>query len=314
MRVNVVCCFDNNLALQAAIMATSIARNSSVERPTTLHAYHTGAVTAFDPDALARELKSRSFELSLHAMENPFDSENSIAHANPSYYLRLAMIDQINSIDKLIYLDVDLLVQADLSRLLDVDLGLAPLAAACDIGVEQSRRAPRRAQNIFLSSVVLRDYANSLLENDAAHYFNSGVLVIQPQKWRDSRITERCLEFIQDSSFVLFADQDALNFVLRGNFTPLDRHWNFIPQYSNDPDALRSAGIVHYAGFKPWSASDLPQMGDQAYWEFAMSTPFGEELRSKMLSTVLWQQENGLSKIPQKYRSRWWTMRRRLRL
>lgn len=227
---------------------------------------------------------SRCFRLRVN---NPFDPEMNISYSKPAYYLRLAVGDLLPDLDRVIYFDVDLLVRTDLAALYDTDLGDTVLAEAPDACVERIRKEPRKAKKLPFSSVIMRDYANNLLGRDDAIYFNTGVLVIDLKKWRSLDIISQCLSFLEDATYVIFADQDAMNKVFQGKITLLDSSWNFVPFVEKEQN-LKLPRIMHFAGFKPWKPEDEPQPFDDEYWAFAMSTPFGEKLRRMFYGSIDW--------------------------
>ena len=94
------------------------------------------------------------------------------------------------------------------------------------------------------------------LTNDA-EYFNSGVMLVNLEGWRDGDVGRRILDWIEDNPDKRsLADQHAINLCLRGAITPLPDCWNLqIGRNSGPlaPDRLNDAVLLHYAGkHKPW--------------------------------------------------------------
>lgn len=96
-------------------------------------------------------------------------------------------------------------------------------------------------------------------------FFNSGVLLMDLDAWREKGYCRRCIAFIQQHpERAIDADQDILNLVLFGDWLPLDYKWNVInpffrPSYDMGmSDAERrkvcaEAVIIHFnGGAKPW--------------------------------------------------------------
>ena len=151
-----------------------------------------------------------------------------------------------SSVDKVLYLDSDIIVKDDITKLWDIDLS-----------------------NYFLAAVespnVKRNYCDlNMPEN--SKYFNSGVLLINLQKWRQHNITEKTIEFIANNQDkITWWDQDSLNSVLCNKWLPLPLRWNqqssFFEQKSylqnkNNPDfidAINNPAIIHFSSLrKPW--------------------------------------------------------------
>ncbi|MGK7893397.1 MAG: glycosyltransferase family 8 protein, partial [Xenococcus sp. (in: cyanobacteria)] len=104
-----------------------------------------------------------------------------------------------------------------------------------------------------------------LKENDK--YFNSGVLVINLDKWRSDNLSEEVIKFIQiNRESIRWADQDGLNAILVNKWGELDQRWNqtsMIHKYScwqESPfteevynNTLNEPYIIHFSSqIKPW--------------------------------------------------------------
>jgi lipopolysaccharide biosynthesis glycosyltransferase len=161
---------------------------------------------------------------------------------------------------RLICLDADMVALRDPSILAAVDLGDHCVAAVQDL-----------CHPVLGASVVL-PHVRLGRGQARAPYCNSGLLVIDVERWRKRRITARALAFARERpQSVRFLDQCALNFVLKGKWVPLDARWNVFPMrelVSLDPtidgtnmrhsavglaELEESAFMMHYAtALKPW--------------------------------------------------------------
>lgn len=169
------------------------------------------------------------------------------AHLSRAAFARLLMGSLLpQEVDKVIYLDCDVMVCTSLSGLYGMDLKGDMVGAAEDLGVERLRRLGSHPWNI---------------ENGP--YTNSGVLLINLAQWRKENIERQILDYLQNPKYsLLFEDQDAINFVLAKRIKILDPHWNaqmywLEKDYNNYPScyrqALESPFIVHFAArTKPW--------------------------------------------------------------
>ncbi|MEB0233451.1 glycosyltransferase, partial [Undibacterium sp. 10I3] len=60
-------------------------------------------------------------------------------------------------------------------------------------------------------------------------YFNSGVMLINVQRWLAAEITQATIaSILKDGKSFRFPDQDALNVVLDGRVKFIERKWNFL--------------------------------------------------------------------------------------
>jgi lipopolysaccharide biosynthesis glycosyltransferase len=168
-------------------------------------------------------------------------------------YLRILAPEVLPpEIDRLLYLDCDLIVLDDLRKLWSIDLGGRSVAAAPDYPRVPALVAPGRLAAIGMPL--------------DATYLNSGVLVIDVERWRQRRLTARLFEYIKEKGSALAAyDQDAINVVLLDDIQLLDCRWNvqarmyragrraFPLEFEATRSARRRPAIIHYTGSeKPW--------------------------------------------------------------
>lgn len=64
--------------------------------------------------------------------------------------------------------------------------------------------------------------------SETAKYFNSGLMIIDMDKWRKHSISEKVINFINNNSedMFVFHDQDALNAILYDQWHDLHPRWN----------------------------------------------------------------------------------------
>jgi lipopolysaccharide biosynthesis glycosyltransferase len=132
---------------------------------------------------------------------------------------------------RVVYLDADVLVCADLTDLFHVDLGDAAIAAVRDPvapWVSHGTGVPWRDESI----------------DPTTAYFNSGVLVIDVERWRDRDLGRRSLAMLRERELV-FADQCALNTVTAGSWARLDPRFNV--QAGHLPGITSAAYVVEEA-------------------------------------------------------------------
>lgn len=180
------------------------------------------------------------YELNIIEFDDILFSKFRGLHGNKFAYTRI-MLANILSEERIIYLDSDLLIRKDLGSLFFKDLNGHTIAVSGVGSIEYA------LENMFFTSIGLEKEAK---------YFNSGVMLIDLQAWRQANITKRCLEFAEKyPAMLLTADQTILNFVFyKNNFCELDRSYNhglypISEQISPDGDD----SIFHFIGSpKPW--------------------------------------------------------------
>jgi lipopolysaccharide biosynthesis glycosyltransferase len=167
---------------------------------------------------------------------------------------------------RIIYLDCDVIVEADITDLWVADLG------------ENSVLAVQDLINPFVSSPFgLRNWRELGRKADD-ELFNTGVLVLNAAKWHKENVALRLVQYLRDHyQYVQLCDQDAMNAVFRDGWGRLDSRWNVLPymniarNYSSlskksHENLLTRAYLLHYCGpNKPWNARCRHPQGDRFF-------------------------------------------------
>lgn len=125
-----------------------------------------------------------------------------------SSYARLFVGEMLPSdIERVLYLDCDMLVRGDISDLWNSDLGDNPVGAVQD---QVSETAKTR---------IALDLSDQ--------YFNAGLLLINLKKWRNEGLGDKCVQFIEaHEGQVMHHDQGVLNGVLKKQWFRLPLKYN----------------------------------------------------------------------------------------
>ena len=212
-------------------------------------------------------------------------------------YARLDLAELLVGIEKVIYLDCDLMVHVDIAELWDTDLEGFPMGAVPDLGIMSSKR--RWSEKKSLMAL-----------NDDMNYFNSGVLLIDLKAWREHGYGLQAAGLARAHSYP-HHDQDALNKVFLRKWKALPLRWNVIPPVFNmfikvllkgrfrreAARAVRNPAIIHYAGgYKPWEYERHDDFNG-AYYDALQATAFGDakmpqmdpRRRNRSLTRQLWR-------------------------
>ncbi|MFC3110317.1 glycosyltransferase family 8 protein [Undibacterium arcticum] len=192
-----------------------------------------------------------------------------LVHYSPAIFTRLlipAELNKLGNIDKLLYLDSDILCVGSLSELMTMDISDAIVALVHDNSVETSRT----------------QCATLELRHDK--YFNSGVLYINIQNWIANKVTALTItQMLTSDKTFTFPDQDALNIVLDGRVKFIDGKWNYQYNLVNvlkenqasmaiPPDAV----FVHFTGrLKPWHDWN-PHYSKQLFLKYQSLSPWSD--------------------------------------
>jgi len=172
----------------------------------------------------------------LHA----FNPTGAALRLNNSSYARLLLPELLPDTTRILYLDCDLLVSADLNPLFTT-----PLHGKL-IGAVPETHTPRLDQSI----------PGHLLtpEETTLPTFNAGVLLLDLAGLRNSAVIDR-IRALPPAFHSIHMDQAVLNYVVRGNWEKLPGRWNrqrFITEnfsvYRDHPGS-----VWHFIGrMKPW--------------------------------------------------------------
>ena len=194
-------------------------------------------------------------KINLVMVDNSFVAQfptRGMSYWSVAMYYRLFAAELLpNSIDTILYLDCDIIVNSSIESLFEIDMEDAAIASVCDIynfSTECSERLGYPPEG---------------------GYFNSGVLLMNLSYWREHRIGEECLNYLKNNYNCLLAnDQDVLNAVLWDRKLELPLTYNYQLQFlsnyffnlqfpsmkQNILDTYENPTIIHYAySIKPWS-------------------------------------------------------------
>lgn len=196
-----------------------------------------------------------------------------------SSYARLFASDMIDSsIDRILYLDCDMIITASLKDLWKTDLS-GYVAGAVQDAVSDS-----------VKSAVGLDSTDK--------YFNAGMLLIDLEKWRSENIQEKIAAFLDEKGGrVIHHDQGVLNGVLKGKvrFLPLrynlmtihyildmehiNKYYRNHAEFYNEDEieaAKKKPAILHYTPSftcRPWVRGCSHPLKD-LYWQALSNTPW----------------------------------------
>ena len=167
--------------------------------------------------------------------EKNFSKYNSIKKKQYPYCTRLLLDQYLPWVDRILYLDSDVIVNWDITELYNSDL----------------------SKNIVWAC---KDFTNRsyFKKKHLSNYFNSWVLVVDVWRWYKEKIWKEALHLLNNSyKEFTFPDQDALNYVLDWKWKSINPKWNWInigsfsakgTQYSKTEfKSLKKCEISHYA-------------------------------------------------------------------
>lgn len=281
MDIKICFCSDNNYAAHMAVSMASILKNAAEEDKLFFYILD-GGISADKKEKIAKLNKIKNFYIRYVGVDSSVfkDFHLGQTYFSSAVYYRLMMADLLSDVDKIIYLDCDLVVCSDLKELYDTDIIGYYLAAAQDIGFFWARKRFCRKYEEF--------------------YINSGVMVVNLQLWRKDLISKKLIEFgIEAGDKLSFGDQDIINAVLKDKIKNIDLEWNvqisffefnnarYHPLYKLIRQAKKNPKIIHYVSDKkPWH-SYVPLQS--LYFKYLGYTDFDLKHDLKNKIKIAWQ-------------------------
>lgn len=178
-----------------------------------------------------------------------------------SIFYRLFIAALYPEYKKAIYLDCDIAVIGDISKMYEIELGDNILGAVPD--------------DVIASCEPYQRYATEGVGVYYKNYFNSGVLLMNLEEYRKAKIKERFVFLLIKYNFeTVCPDQDYLNVLCKDRVLYLERGWD---RMSIDKNYDGEIYLIHYNNFfKPWYYDGIPY--EEHFWEYAKKTSYYDEI------------------------------------
>ncbi len=258
---------DDNYAPFLAVALRSLVRHASYKRTYRAIVLHQGLNEENIIKLKSLETDNVKIEL-LPMRENFLKLEDRIENRlrcdyfTLTIYFRLFIPEMFVEYDKGIYIDSDVVLTTDISKLYDIDLGDNYIGACPDYSIS--------------TTPEIVDYTIRAVGVKKGEYINSGVLLMNLKKMRDEGFEKHFLDLLNTYHFDSIApDQDYLNAICNGKILYLDQRWNSMPNYDLEP--FSDTFLVHYNLFKkPWCYSGVQY--EDVFWLNALECPYYNKL------------------------------------
>ena len=263
-QVTIALAADGAFCRQLAVTISSISRWTAGV-PHRIFVFHDG----YSDDLQARVGQSASADVELRwvdARSSDLDAAILPAYLPPATLYRLRMAELLPAdVDRVLFIDTDVVVRASLVELWNRDLGGAMLGAVRD------------AVYPWAASPQCLDWVELGVAPDQP-YFNAGVMLIPLDAWREESIGEKALKLLGEHTF-RYGDQCALNVTAGGDWLALEPKWNLqsghvsvdsLAWITEPSEAMEAAtqhpAVVHLTYFlgqlKPWQANSTSRYRD----------------------------------------------------
>lgn len=244
-QIHIVSVADDNYAQHLGVMMTSLLENSKNSNDITFHILHDG-LSEINKKKLTEVVSKYHSYINFYLIDKEGFMDFGLRDMSHVAYYKVIIPSVLDySISKAIFLDCDVIVKDDINKLWKMNIDNYHLAAVKDIGFDRHDEL-------------------GIPENEI--YFNSGVMLLNLEKWRNENITDAVLNFIiLNSKKTTLHDQDALNAILYNTWYPLHPKWNQQTKFFNKQItthafnqserlfAMTNPSIIHYTGpSKPW--------------------------------------------------------------
>ncbi|MBK5298869.1 MAG: glycosyltransferase family 8 protein [Vicinamibacteria bacterium] len=254
--IAICCAADDGYGVALATMVASVQAHLAPGRRIALYVFDEGLTAGTRQRALDSWDPAR---VHVHWLTTATDR---VAHLplwgtmTAATYDRLLLPERLPpALGKVLWLDCDVVVTADIARLWDLDLADRALLAVQDLVVPfvSSRHGVAAYRDLGLPPSM--------------GYFNAGVMLVNLDVWRRQDLTARALDYLErHRDEVTFWDQEGLNAAAGGHWGELDPRWNHVAGLCGRAffaaphldaavyrQVVEDPWIVHFAGsFKPW--------------------------------------------------------------
>lgn len=259
--INICFVTDDGFSMPTSVTIASILKNRS--KRYNYNIYIIGYNLSSDSVKKLSSIQAKNFQVRvINAPEldllKKYNFVSTTVHVTPTSILKFFIPQYLSAVDKVLYLDGDIVVQSNLAELYNIDIHDRYAAVVKDI---VSTFAWHRQEVPYGSS----------------YYFNSGMMLLNLSKMRSENVSERLIDYrIHGKNY--YMDQDALNVAFAGCVRFISPYFNFINKFlyqkgadwmsqfyhviihRNEVRAFQKAQIIHFASQKkPWY-SELPYL------------------------------------------------------
>jgi len=287
VKIPVAMNIDNNYTLQLIVALTSMLENAKDSTFYEINILVPGNFREENKNKILN-LKQRykdKLEIEFIDMGKKFENSRVTGHFTKAIFYRLNLPSIKNNLNKILYLDSDIIVMQDLSELYNTDITNYYIAGI-----------PDRLRSRFDFKSVR--YIKKIGLKSSENYVNSGVLLMNLEKMRRDNLQEKFQRFVDikvnRERVSVCPDQDALNSVCFDKILSLPFKFNLQVGFDvNTPykvnegarclsekewnEALENPVIIHYTSKqKPWKTSNIDFLRE--WWSYAGKTPYFKEL------------------------------------
>ena len=261
--INICFTCDNNYAKYMGVAIASILKNK--DKLDIINVYVLdGGITNERKKEIEQLNKIANFNITYIRIDNNMVKNYPI---KPEHHFTIAVWYKCllpllpNFIDKIIYLDCDLVVNTSLYALFSQNLDNTYFKSVMDILVDENT-----------SRLCLKKYCNA------------GVMLVNLKKWRKDNLIDKFAKYINEHQKEIFwADQDVINVVCQKGIEYIDDKWNCqVTDYcGGNSEHFKQIGanayIMHFiSDRKPWKGKY--SHWSKYYYKYVKITPWKKDI------------------------------------
>ncbi len=237
-KMNIAFCVNDKYIEQLLVVLTSLALNNKKHE---LNVYIFSSDITDESKVRVNKLFSYFRNASVKFIKV---DTNKTAHLNSTIkyisnetYYRYLIADLLPDVDKILYMDADIIVNGNISKLYDTDMKNCIIAGVRDLYIRDINYLPEIG------------FADDDL------YVNAGILLMNLNIMRKEKMGAKLIKETEKlSGKIKFNDQDVMNIVCKNKVLEIDSIYNFTSaNMHNEPRKTKKARIIHYNGAnKPW--------------------------------------------------------------
>lgn len=305
-QIPIVLAADNNYRYPLMVTALSAIMNADADTVYQFHILTSDEFEVSSRDLINNLLKQYNMpEATFYDMGKSYsDITMQIKHISHATFYRLQLPELLGTIEKCIYLDVDIVVKKDLKEFFNTDMEDKYVAGVKAAGYYYPEE--KKARNMRLLGLDAFD-----------QYVNAGVLLINLQKMREDNLS-KTFEKLLEKNFPS-QDQDILNVACYNHIRILPPKYNAMTKYSVGDkevydtieclplcysreeweEACESPVIIHYADkWKPWQ--DLRGNFVDDWWKYIMIIGKQEDCSKWIVENISRYEEDTVQEFERK--------------
>lgn len=259
--VNIVFITDKKYVFTTKVAIKSLIANKNKE--TKYNVNIIGVELGEDDVLLFKNLETDDVKINIIQKDNDYsDIGFEHQHVSKAALFKFQIPNIFADLDKILYLDGDMIIEKDLSELYNIDLD------------------DNYAGMVIDYNIMNKKYHNFLKLNN---YFNSGMILFNIKQCLHDNITDKLFDIKKRDKIRSFMDQDAFNIAFKDKIKNLSLYYNFFALYFTFPfenikdffklnvssfdELFKNVFIMHFAGTKPWN--DINAVKSDEFWKYA---------------------------------------------